>query len=62
MSLGQVAHSFFKRRVSRQAEQVRKTYESMNAYYGHVEGGDLDELSLKNYWKGTCETKNDFLP
>ena len=61
-SLEQVTQDFFKRRVSRQSHQVKKLFEAMNIYNSSLEGEELSQLSLKDYWEDECETKEDFLP
>lgn len=44
-----MTQDFFKRRVVNQTQQVRKIFESMKNYNSNVEGGELNELSLKEY-------------
>ena len=61
-SVEEVTQNFFKRRVAKQSEQVRKIYEALNTYNANVEGIELNEMSLKDYWEDNTETKDDFLP
>jgi monoamine oxidase len=46
----------------RQGVHVKKIFESMRDYYSNVEGGDLHELSMRQYIEDETETRYDFLP
>ena len=50
-SFEEVTKEFFKRRLSRQSQQVKKLFETMNFYHSSLEGEELSELSLKDYWE-----------
>lgn len=49
-SIHEAAEEFFEKKVKNQCQQVKKVFEAMRDYNSNVEGGDLKELSLKNYW------------